>query len=405
VRAVKTSRLVANLTVFTIGFVVMLYWAINNVVSVDSIDRPYNLSAEFTNAFGVLPHAEVTYLGVNYGQVTSVSRIPGGVLIRMQVKRGHLVPEGSTANIFRKSAIGEPYIDFRPPATAGAHGVSYKAGTRLPMSRTNVPLEFSELLRSASALVEAIPPDAVATLLREASAGLQGRTDSLRELTQSGDRLAASLAQRTDALDRLATNNTRLTNVVTEHRQSLGQAVSDLRQLADTLDNAKGDVSVLLDRGSALLGETADIVSHQKGNLDCSLKAIQLVIERTTTPDQLAYLQALLKIGPKAFDQVWAAREVVTTGPYPGVWVRVGFLVNPTHNPPQQFSPPKELPPVNQVTLCASPLVGRGSYRPAAAPPSIVSRLATTGGPTAVVGGLVLLAAALVLFQVRRALP
>ncbi|MDQ1373603.1 MAG: phospholipid/cholesterol/gamma-HCH transport system substrate-binding protein, partial [Actinomycetota bacterium] len=265
---VKTSRLVANLTIFTIGFIVMLYWAINNVVSVDSIDRPYNLSAEFSNAFGVLPHAEVTYLGVNYGQVTSVHRIPGGVLIRMQIKRDHLVPDGSSANIFRKSAIGEPYIDFRPPADAtAAQAGSYKAGTRLPMSKTSVPLEFSELLRSASALVEAIPPDAVATLLREASAGLQGRTDSLRQLTESGDRLSASLAQRTDALDRLATNNTRLTQVVTAHRQSLGQAVSDLRQLADTLDNAKGNVSVLLDRGSALLGQTADIVSHQKGNL------------------------------------------------------------------------------------------------------------------------------------------
>ncbi|MDQ1373364.1 MAG: hypothetical protein QOJ09_702, partial [Actinomycetota bacterium] len=134
-------------------------------------------------------------------------------------------------------------------------------------------------------------------------------------------------------------------------------------------------------------------------------KALQLVIERTTTPEQLAYLQALIRIGPKAFDQVWAAREIETTGPYPGVWVRVGFMVNPTHNPPPQFTPPKELPPVKAVTLCASPLVGRGTYRPAAAPTSVVTRLATTGGPTAVVGGLALLMAALVLLQVRRALP
>jgi phospholipid/cholesterol/gamma-HCH transport system substrate-binding protein len=322
----------------------------------------------------------------------------------MQIKKGRKIPEGSTANIYRKSAIGEPYIDFLPPKDQNSTA-PYRPGTRLSMQQTSVPLEFSELLRSASALIEKVPPDAVATLLREVSAGLQGRTDSLRQLAESGDRLAASLAQRTDALDRLATNNTKLTHVVTEHRQSLGQAVTDLRQLADTLDNAKGDVSVLLDRGSQLLGQTADIVAHQKGNLDCSLKSIQLLIERITTPEQLAGLQALLRIAPKAFEQVWAAREVETTGPYPGVWVRVGFLLNPTHNPPPQFTPPKELPPVAQVQLCASPLMASGTYRPAAAPGNVVTRLATTGGPPLVVGGLVVLAAALVLLQVRRALP
>jgi phospholipid/cholesterol/gamma-HCH transport system substrate-binding protein len=400
----STRRIAVNLTIFTLGFVVMVYWAINNVVSVGAIDQPYPLSAEFTNAFGVLPTAEVTYLGVNAGQVSSVRRVPGGVVIGMQIKKGRKIPEGSTANIYRKSAIGEPYIDFLPPKDQNSTA-PYRPGTRLSMQQTSVPLEFSELLRSASALIEKVPPDAVATLLREVSAGLQGRTDSLRQLAESGDRLAASLAQRTDALDRLATNNTKLTHVVTEHRQSLGQAVTDLRQLADTLDNAKGDVSVLLDRGSQLLGQTADIVAHQKGNLDCSLKSIQLLIERITTPEQLAGLQALLRIAPKAFEQVWAAREVETTGPYPGVWVRVGFLLNPTHNPPPQFTPPKELPPVAQVQLCASPLMASGTYRPAAAPGNVVTRLATTGGPPLVVGGLVVLAAALVLLQVRRALP
>jgi phospholipid/cholesterol/gamma-HCH transport system substrate-binding protein len=403
---VNPRRIAANLVIFSLGFFVMLFWAVNNVVSVDRIDQPYPLSADFANAFGVLPNAEVTYLGVAYGQVKSVDRIPGGVRVNMQIKKGRLLPEGSTAHISRKSAIGEPYIDFSPPAGARSGGAMYKPGSRLPMAKTSVPLEFSELLRSASALVEAVPPEAVATLLREASIGLQGRTDSLRELTQSGDKLAASLAERTEALDRLATNNTRLTRVVTEHRASLGQAVSDLRQLADTLDSAKGDVGVLLDRGSRLLGETANIVANQKGNLDCSLKVLQLVIERTSTPEQLAHLTALLRIGPQAFDQSWAAREIETTGPFPGVWVRVGFLVNPTHNPPVQYPTPKELPAVAPVQLCASPLMGGGSYRPTAAPPrGVVAQLAATGGPAVLLGGLLLLAVALVTQQVRRALP
>ena len=399
-RTVKTTRIAVNLGVFTLAFAVMVYWAVNNIVSVDRLEQPYPVSAEFTNAFGILPNAEVTYLGVTYGQVSSVERIEGGVLISMQIKRGREIPAGSTANIYRKSAIGEPYVDFAPPP--GDRDGVIEPGTRLPIERTTVPLEFSELLRSASNLISAVPPDAVARLLDEASTGLQGRTDSLRQLTQAGDKLAASLAERTEVLDRLATNNTRLTSVFTDHRRSLGQTLVDLRQVADSLKNAKGDVNVLLERGSRLLGQAADVVSNQKGNLDCTLKVLELVLDRTTPPEELAYLRALLRVGPTAFAQLWDTRDVETTGPYPGVWVRVGFIANPTYNPPAQYVPPRTLPAAAQPAACASTLAPSGSYRPTAAP-SGGSGLAATGGSAAVVGGLALASIALVLSQVRRA--
>ena len=160
-------------------------------------------------------------------------------------------------------------------------------------------------------------------------------------------------------------------------------------------------------------GAAATVLSFEPGDArsygrivraaDGSVEAI--VEAGDATPEQLAHLQALLRIGPKAFNQVWAAREIETTGPYPGVWVRVGFLANPTYNPPVQFAPQKVLPPANGVTLCASPLMGTATYRPAAATSGPIARLASTGGPAAAVGGLMILAAALALAQVRRALP
>ncbi len=234
------------------------------------------------------------------------------------------------------------------------------------MSKTHVPLEFSEFLRSASALVSSIPPDSVAQLLEAAALGLQGRTDSLRALAEGGDKLTASLATRTDALDRLADNNTRFTHVLAEHRGSLGQSLTDLRNVADSLRNARGDVGVLLDRGATLLSQVADVVAHQKANLDCDLKTLELVGDSATTPDRLAGLGALLRVGPTAFGRVWDARDVDTTGPYPGVWVRVGFVANPVHNPPPQFAPPKDVPPVKAVPACASSLRPSGlNYTPA----------------------------------------
>jgi phospholipid/cholesterol/gamma-HCH transport system substrate-binding protein len=323
------------------------------------------MAAEFTNAVGVLPNAEGTYLGVTYGRVSSVTRIPGGVRIDLDIENGRKIPKGSDANIFRKSAIGEQYVDFSPPPGDKGTGPYYGKNTLIPMSKTHVPLEFSEFLRSASALISSIPPDAVAQLLDAASQGLQGRTDSLRALAEGGDTLAAALASRTDALDRLADNSTRLTHVVAEHRGSLGQSLTDLRNVADSLRNAKGDTAVLLDRGSQLLRQVADVVAHQKGNLDCDLKTLELVTDAATTPQRLAGLGALLRVGPVAFSRVWDARDVDTTGPYPGVWVRVGLVSNATHNPPAQYMPAKQVPAVKEVPPCGSTLKPVGiNYRP-----------------------------------------
>jgi phospholipid/cholesterol/gamma-HCH transport system substrate-binding protein len=387
---VRLNRRVAmNVAFFAVMFAVMLGWAVRQVVSVEQLDKPYPIAAEFPNAFGVLPNAEVTYLGVGYGAVESVDRIPGGVRIAMKIERGRRIPEGATALITRKSAIGEPYIDFAPPAQLT--GEFLEAGALVPRDRTQVPLEFSELLRSASAVVSSIPPEDVSTLVHELATGLDGRSEALRDLAVAGDDLAATFAAKTETLDRLAVNNTRLTSVMTEHRDDLASAVVSLRQLSETLKASRGDTSLLLDRGSALLTETADLVAAEKANLDCDLKILEQLIDETTTPRRLAELRAVLEIGPRAYAGLYDAIDIEPDGP----WIRVGNISNDV-NPPAQYVPPKTLPPVQAIAACASELravtsVGSGDYRPRSGTGGPTTALPATGATGAAAGGAAVL--------------
>ncbi|HVM10665.1 MAG TPA: MCE family protein [Acidimicrobiales bacterium] len=344
-------RIVVNVAVFAVAFFVMIGWAVNQVVSVDRLDQPYAVSAEFENAFGIVPNAEVTYLGIGFGSVREIERIPGGVRVLMNIERDRKIPEMATAQVSRKSAIGEPYVAFSPPAGYQGGGPFLTAGDVVPIERTSVPLEFSELLRSAGTLVESVEPDDVATLLEEAAAALEGNSQALRDLAEAGDQLAATFAARTEALDRLATNNTRLTRVVTDRRGTLGSSISDLRLVAQSLRASSGDTQVLLDRGAQLLTQTADLVSAQKGTIDCVLKGLELVVDETTTDRRLAELDALLTIGPKAFEGVWQSRDVEADGP----WLRVGTIMN-RENPPTVYVPPRQLPEPRVVQRCRSSL-------------------------------------------------
>ena len=402
-------RIVANLVTFVVVGGLFIFWAATNLVGVDALKKPYHLKADFSSSVGLLPGSEVDFLGVTYGTVGSVERIPGGVRVSVKMEHDKKVPTGSSANIFRKSALGEQYIEFDPPANYKGGGPFYAANTLIPMDRTTVPLEFSELLRSASRLVSAIPPQAVDTLVHEAAVGVNGRADSLRQLAEAGDKLSQMLVQRSAALDRLATNNTRLTHVVTEHSDSLGQSLTDLRQVAESLKNARGDTTLLLQRGQQLLGQLGDIVAKHKGDLDCDLKTLELVTDVTTTQHNLDGLRTLLTTGPIAFDNLWDATDVDPIPGYPADpvtgakrWIRIGFKVNPGYNPAPQFVPPRNLPAVAQVQACVSPLQGGGAdYVPASAG-GPTAFLSSTGG-TALLGlGMALLAAALILRETTK---
>jgi phospholipid/cholesterol/gamma-HCH transport system substrate-binding protein len=370
-------------------FLILLVEATRSIISVGAITHPYTLNAEFSNGIGVLTHSEVAYLGVPVGEVATVKRVPGGVVVRMAVNKDHRIPTGSIAALGRKSAIGEQYINFSPPTGyQGNHGPYYPAGYTVPMALdpahpdkgyTTVPLEFSELLRSAANLIGSIPPDALATLVHDAAIGLNGRSDSLRAMAESGDKLSATLVTRTQALNQLITNNTKLTHVVTDHRQSLGQSLTDLRQVAATLQAAQGDTNQLLDKGTPLLQQVADIVAAQKGNLDCSLKYLNQLIDLTSTPRKVNELTALLDLGPTGFADVWSTLDRNDPGPTgvpggAGPWIRVGFIVNTQTapawpaNPSDKVDQDLNFPTPPPVGPCTSPLrPDPPNYRPASA--------------------------------------
>jgi phospholipid/cholesterol/gamma-HCH transport system substrate-binding protein len=369
-----SRRVAINLGVFTLVSLLMVYWAITSIVSFDRLTQPYPLHGEFLAAGGVTPNAEVTYLGVPVGSVSGVERMAGGVRVDMKMEKGTVIPEGSRANIQRKSAIGEPIVDFRPPPDLTPATPAMRHDATVPMAMTTVPLEFSELLRSASALIESIPPDALATVLRELAIGLEGNSDALRGL---GD----------ETLDRLSDNNTALTRLLAQKLPTITRSLEDLDKLAQTLRAGQADTNRLLDQGTPFFTATADLVEQTRPNLDCSLDVLSQVIDLTTTPQKLKELHVLTTAGPVAFGAFFDTLDMEPDGG----WVRVG-LITSSVNPAAQYVPPKTIPPPAKPIVCAQAVSATPTgvdYTPAPA-----STLPATGRDAGLLfGALVLLAA------------
>jgi ABC-type transporter Mla subunit MlaD len=201
---------------------------------------------------------------------------------------------------------------------------------------------------------------------------LNGRGDSLRQLTLANDQLAATFAAKTEALDRLSTNNTTLTHVLAEHADDFGQSLTNLSLLAESLKNANGDTAILLDQGSQLFGQLADLVDAEKGNLDCVLHDLADVIDVSSAGNRVARTGDLLANGKQAFDEVFSTRDEEPDG----TWVRVNLLEDPS-NPAPQYVPPKPLPPIPEVPACAS-TIGSVRHGPDFVPSQVLAATTTT---------------------------
>ncbi|MBI2170183.1 MAG: MCE family protein [Actinobacteria bacterium] len=387
-------RILINLAVFAGVAVLFIYWAATNIVSVEFIERPFRVTGDFENAMGVLPSAEVTYLGTQAGLVDTIDRIPGGVRITMKINRGQEIPRDAPAHIWRKSALGEQYIDFTNPAGFDGDGPFLKEGDHVPRERTAIPIEFADMLRAADTLVGSIDPGDLRTVTHELATGLQGRTDDLRSLIVEGDRLAATFAERTEALDRLATNNTRLTRVFAAHSGSLASALEDLRAVSDTLVTVADDLGPLVDDGTELFGDLAPVVHDHRDSLACLLDAVDDAVDLATTPARLAGLKTLLVDAPTGTDNLKAATDIERdSAGREHQWVRVD-LVDDADDPADDFVPNRAVPSVPTVGACSVSFASVDPSEADAATPGSGVTPATGAGLTAATGlGLLVLVA------------
>jgi len=188
--------------------------------------------------------------------------------------------------------------------------------------------------------------------------------------------LVDSLAEQSETIDRLIENNTRLTSVLADHSDSLGSTITDLGLLAETLRESTGDVQVLLDRGTALLAISADLIEDARPSIDCILDDLVPVMDVTSTPQRLADLTHLLNQGPTSFALFASTIEQEADGP----WARVNLEAE-LENPPDQYVPQLELPAVQPLVACPG-VVAASTATPVPATdfdPAAVSGTGATG--------------------------
>ena len=350
-----SRRVFVNLTAFALLFVVLASWAVRNVVQLDQIERPYTIVAEFESSPGLQPNVEATYLGVSVGSVERVTLEPGHVEVAIDIDRGVELPEGISAAVRRKSAVGEPYVALDPPEGGGARrtidpGEHYV----IPLERTMIPLSYGELFASVDGLVSAVPPEDLGTVLHELATALDGRGAELREILASADELTTTLATRTETFDELAGELTSLTHTLASHRDGIGSAFDDLAALTDTLAASSDDVRQLMRDAPGFGAQVLELLETTYADLSCTFADVGTVFREVGTPARIADLIRLLRAAGPARDALDAALVQPGEGGADGPYLGGSFGLVADH-PPAAYDTPPTLPDPPALAPCRAP--------------------------------------------------
>ncbi|MEV0993973.1 MCE family protein [Nonomuraea sp. NPDC050202] len=345
------SRIYVNLGFFVLLGIVMTIWAFSTIIRLDAIERPYRVSAEFVSSPGLIRGFDVAYLGVRVGKIGDVRLAPGRIVVGLDIDREIRLPKGVTAEVRRRSAIGEPYVALSPPPT-GVAGPALAPGDTIPLARTTVPLDYKKLFEGVGKLLNAVPPEDADTIVHELAVALDGRAPAIRRIVDDAHALTGTLADNAELLDDLSVQLTRLTHTLAGKRGELASGISDLSAVTAALRASRSDLNAFLDQGPGVFAQLDAAVRTSRPGFSCLLTAAGLPHQPAFSAATKRNVHHLLSIVPTALtlaDDISDRRGGTVYGKASFI-----FSVPGGPTPAEEYAGPLGPPTVPKVRSCPS---------------------------------------------------
>lgn len=272
------KRILLNLAAFAVVSTVVIAWSFATLFEVDALDDPDFVTVEFESSPGLARGFEVAYLGHAVGSVHSAALRDGFSEVVLRIDKGKGLPAAVDAMARRKSAIGEPFVDLAPtPGTDPGSGPRLRDGDRIPLARTSSPISYGELFKSVDALLAAVDPDQVGTVVDELAAALDGRGDDIRRIITGARALTERTVANGDEIDQLITDLGDFAGLLADNRDELGRSIDAFDAVTQTLDDNAGSIEQLLDEGPSALSVVMRIVATTDAQLACTVDGLAVL--------------------------------------------------------------------------------------------------------------------------------
>ncbi|MFI6868098.1 MCE family protein [Nocardia sp. NPDC050406] len=211
-------------------------------------------------------NADVKVRGVTVGEVRSSDFEDGKVTLHLAIDpaRAEQIPANVTARLLPKTLFGERYVDLIWPENPSGHLTD---DLTLEQDKAGSAVEVSKLLDNLLPLLQAIPPQYLASTLGALSQALQGRGE---ELGKTIDRLDQIFAEVNVELPTLQEDLRQFATVADTYADAAPQLVSaldNLRTTNATIVQQRSQIDTLLATLTPSASATADFLLANRDNI------------------------------------------------------------------------------------------------------------------------------------------
>jgi phospholipid/cholesterol/gamma-HCH transport system substrate-binding protein len=249
-------------------------------------------TADFTEAAGLQPGAEVAIAGVPVGRVTGVSLDGDHVLVAFTVKNAW-VGDASTVAIDIKTLLGDKYLAVNPAGRA-----AQDPGHTIPASRTKAPYDVTQAFSGLGQELSQINTAQLARSLETIAATFRNASPSVRASLRGLAALSRAIAAKNVEVTRLLAGTSEVTGELSRQDASFHVLFSDGNLLLAELRQRQAAIHALLLGTQALATQLSGLVNDDSAILTPALSALSQVT---------AALQA---------NQANLARALALAGPY-----------------------------------------------------------------------------------------
>ncbi|RVW01121.1 MCE family protein [Rhodococcus xishaensis] len=343
-------------------------------------------------------NADVKVRGLIVGEVRDASTENGEVTSVMAIDpdKVGLIPSNATARLLPKTLYGERYVDIVIPDDPSPNPI--QAGGTIHQDKSGNAIELGQLFDDLLPLLQAIPPESLASTLGALSQALDGRGEQLGVTLDQLDTIFAGVNTRMpdveaglqsfatftqtysdaapqliDALDDLRTTNATIveerssldalmasvtstgastTDLLTTNRDSLISIAADSREALEILARFSGTFGCTFENFAEVMERSGEITGEGTG-MPGARTTIELVNPRGRYLPNQDEPRLIDTRGPRCYEPPPLGVEI---GQYPGGSIHDGSYQIPTRNPGEQNIP--EVPAPQYSVLPAAAYAG-----------------------------------------------
>ena len=249
------------------------------------------VTLELPAAGGLYRFSNVTYRGVQIGEVREVKLTEKGAEAKLTLDTSPKIPADLQAEVRSVSAVGEQYVDLRPRTDSGPYLTD---GSVITMDNTTIPQQVGPMLDQVSTLVDSIPGNRLSDLLDESFKGLNGAGDDFQSLLDSSANITDYLNDVSDQSRALIDDSGPLLESQAETTDAIRTWARSLAGVTEQVAQDDPQLRAILQRGPGFAQEASQLLTQVKPTLPILLANLttlgQILVTYNPSLEQLLVL-------------------------------------------------------------------------------------------------------------------